>query len=113
MAKSHKICTVLHGNLKDKKICVVGISYKADVTDLRESPSLVLLKELQNSGANVVFHDDVVKEYNGAKSTPLAPNSFDLTVVAVHHNDLALDSVIKSAPIVFDCTGNIAGVHQL
>ena len=104
---------LLDGNLKDKKICIVGISYKADVTDLRESPSLVLLKELQNSGANVVFHDDVVKEYKGAKSTPLAPNSFDLTVVAVHHNDLAVDSVIASAPIVFDCTGSITGVHQL
>ena len=104
---------LLDGNLKDKKICIVGISYKADVTDLRESPSLILLKELQNSGANVVFHDDVVKQYNSAKSTPLAPNSFDLTVVAVHHSDLVVDSVIKSAPIVFDCTGSIAGVHQL
>ena len=104
---------LLGGNLKDKKICIVGISYKADVTDLRESPSLVLLKELQNSGANVVFHDDVVKQYNGTEGSPLTPNSFDLTVVAVHHNDLALDSVIKSAPIVFDCTGSIAGVHQL
>ena len=104
---------LLDGNLKNKKICIVGISYKADVIDLRESPSLVLLNELQNSGANVVFHDDVVKEYNGAKSTPLAPNSFDLTVVAVHHSNLAVYSVIKSAPIVFDCTGSIAGVHQL
>ena len=104
---------LLGGNLKDKNICIVGIAYKADVTDLRESPSLVLLKELQNSGANVVFHDDVVKEYNGAKSTPLAPNSFDLTVVAVHHSNLAVDSVIKSALIVFDCTGSIPGVHQL
>ena len=108
-----KLKELLGGNLKDKKVCIVGISYKADVTDLRESPSLVLLKELQNSGANVVFHDDVVKEYNGAKSTPLEPNSFDLTVVAVHHGNLDVDSVIKSAPIVFDCTGSIAGVHQL
>jgi len=104
---------LLGGNLKDKKVCIVGISYKADVTDLRESPSLVLLKELQKSGANVVFHDDVVKEYNGAKSTPLVPNSFDLIAVAVHHSNLAVDSVIASAPIVFDCTGSIAGVHQL
>ena len=104
---------LLDGNLKNKKICIVGISYKADVTDLRESPSLDLLEELQNNGANVVFHDDFVKEYNGAKSTPLAPNSFDLTVVAVHHNYLAVDSVIASAPIVFDCTGSIAGIHQL
>ena len=104
---------LLGGNLKDKKICIVGISYKADVTDLRESPSLVLLEELQNSGANVAFHDDFVKEYSGSKSAPLAPNSFDLTLVAVHHSKLAVDSVIKSAPMIFDCTGSIAGVHQL
>jgi len=104
---------LLDGNLKNKKICIVGISYKPDVTDLRESPSLVLLKELQNSGANVVFHDDVVKEYNGAKSTPLEPDRFDLTVVAVHHSNLDVNSVIASAPIVFDCTGSIPGVHQL
>jgi UDP-N-acetyl-D-glucosamine dehydrogenase len=104
---------LLDGNLKNKKICIVGISYKSDVTDLRESPSLVLLKELQNSGANVVFHDDVVKEYKSSKSALLAPNGFDLTLVAVHHNDLAIDSVIASAPIVFDCTGSIPGVHHL
>ena len=64
-------------------------------------------------GDAFVFHDDVVKDYNGAKSTPLAPNSFDLSVVAVHHSNLAVDSVTASAPIVFDCTGSIAGVHQL
>ena len=104
---------LLDGNLKNKKICIVGITYKPNVNDLRESPSLVLLKELQNIGANVVFYDDLVKEYNGAKSTPLTPNSFDLTVVAVHHSDLSVDSIIKSAPIVFDCTGSIADVHQL
>jgi len=104
---------LLGGNLKNKKICIVGISYKAEVTDLRESPSLVLLKELQNSGANVVFHDDVVKEYNGSKSTLLTPNSFDLTVVAVHHSKLAVDKVISSAPIIFDCTGSITGAYQL
>jgi UDP-N-acetyl-D-mannosaminuronate dehydrogenase len=72
-----------------------------------------LLKELQNSGANVVFHDDVVKQYNGIKSAPLDVNSFDLTVVAVQHSDLAVEGVIASAPIVFDCTGIITGVHQL
>jgi UDP-N-acetyl-D-glucosamine dehydrogenase len=104
---------LLGGTLKDKKICIVGISYKADVIDLRESPSLVLLKELQNSGANVVFHDEIVKDFNEVKSAPLTPNSFDLTVVAVHHSNLAVDKVIASAPIIFDCTGSITGAHQL
>ena len=104
---------ILNGSLQNRKICIVGLSYKADVSDLRESPSLVLFKELQNSGANVVFHDEIVKDFNDIKSTPLTPNTFDLTLVAVHHSNLAVDNVIASAPIVFDCTGSITGAHYL
>jgi len=104
---------LLNDSLQNKKICIVGLSYKADVSDLRQSPSLVLFKELQNSGANVVFHDEIIKDFNGIKSTPLMLNGFDLTLVAVHHSNLAVDKVIASAPIVFDCTGSIAGAHQL
>ena len=104
---------LLNDSLQNKKICIVGLSYKADVSDLRQSPSLILLKELQNSGANVFFHDEIVKDFNNLKTTPLTPNSFDLTLVAVHHSNLAVDKVIASAPIVFDCTGSITGAHQL
>ena len=104
---------LLNDSLQNKKICIVGLSYKADVSDLRQSPSLVLFKELQNSGANVVFHDEIIKDFNGIKSTPLMLNGFDLTLVAVHHSNLAVDKVIASAPIVFDCTGSITGAHQL
>ena len=104
---------LLNGSLQNKKICIIGLSYKADVSDLRQSPSLVLLKELQISGANVFFHDEIVKDFTDMKSTPLTPNSFDLTLVAVHHSNLAVDKVIASAPIVFDCTGSITGAHHL
>jgi UDP-N-acetyl-D-glucosamine dehydrogenase len=104
---------LLNGSLQNKKICIVGLSYKADVSDLRQSPSLVFLKELQNSGAKVVFHDEIVKNFNDLKTTSLTPNSFDLTLVAVHHSNLAVDKVIASAPIVFDCTGSITGAHHL
>ena len=108
-----KLKELLNDSLQNKKICIVGLSYKADVSDLRQSPSLVLFKELQNSGANVVFHDESVKDFNDIKSTPLMPDGFDLTIVAVHHSNLAVDKVIASAPIVFDCTGSITGAHQL
>ena len=104
---------LLNDSLQNMKICIVGLSYKADVSDLRQSPSVVLFKELQNSGANVVFHDEIVKDFNDIKSTPLMPDGFDLTLVAVHHSNLAVDKVFASAPIVFDCTGSITGTHQL
>lgn len=109
----HRLKELFNGNLKNKKICIVGVSYKADVTDLRQSPSLVLFKELQKNGVNVVFHDEIVQDFNDLKSTPLTPNGFDLALVAIRHSNLAVDKVIASAPIIFDCTGSITGAHQL
>ena len=104
---------LLGGDITSKKICIVGISYKPDVTDMRQSPAIVLWQELEKKGFLVSFHDETVKEFNGKTSTALAPNAFDLTVVAVAHSNLEVDKVIKSAPIIFDCTGTIKGAHQL
>ena len=108
-----RIRAFLEGSLIGKRICIVGISYKANVADLRESPSLLLWEKLLKSGAKVFFHDEIVKEYNGGESTALAPNSFDLVLVAVFHNNLDIEKLKKSAPIIFDCTGNVLGAHHL
>ena len=104
---------LLGGDISGKKICIVGISYKPDVTDMRQSPAIVLWQELENKGALVSFHDEIVKEFEGKTSTALAPNAFDLTVVAVAHNNLEVDKVINSASIIFDCTGRITSAYQL
>ena len=108
-----RLAGLLGGDISGKKVCVVGISYKPDVTDMRQSPAIVLWQELEKKGALVSFHDETVKEFEGKTSTALAPNAFDLTVVAVAHSNLAVDKVINSAPIIFDCTGTINGAHQL
>jgi UDP-N-acetyl-D-glucosamine dehydrogenase len=99
--------------ISGKKICIVGISYKPDVTDMRQSPAIVLWQELEKKGALVSFHDETVKEFEGKSSSAFAPNAFDLTVVAVAHSSLEVDKVISSAPIIFDCTGRITGAYQL
>jgi UDP-N-acetyl-D-glucosamine dehydrogenase len=104
---------LLGGDISGKKICIVGISYKPDVTDMRQSPSIVLWQELEKKGAQVSFHDEIVKEFEGKISTALSPNSFDLVVVAVAHSNLVVEKVINSAPIIFDCTGTIKGAYQL
>jgi UDP-N-acetyl-D-glucosamine dehydrogenase len=104
---------LLGGDISGKKICIVGISYKPDVTDMRQSPAIVLWQELEKKGALVSFHDETVKEFEGKTSTALALDAFDLTVVAVVHSSLEVDKVINSAPITFDCTGTINGAYQL
>jgi len=104
---------LLGGDVSGKKICIVGISYKPDVTDMRQSPAIVLWQELEKQGALVSFHDEIVKEFEGKTSTALVPNNFDLTVVAITHSNLEVDKVINSAPIIFDCTGTINGAYKL
>jgi UDP-N-acetyl-D-glucosamine dehydrogenase len=108
-----RIKSLLDNDLKGKKICIIGLSYKADVADLRQSPSLVLWQELEKQGVKVAFHYEIVKVYEGVESLSLTVNAYDLSVVAIRHSNLNIDSLKKSAPIIFDCTGSIEGCYRL
>jgi len=88
------------GDICCKRICIVGISYKPDVADVRESRAVMLLESLGSSGADVVWHDDVVKEYNGEKSQPLT-NEYDLVIIANRHK--TLDQGLLEGKVILDC----------
>lgn len=75
--------------LENKRILVVGVSYKPNISDVRESPIEFLLVGLKKKGADVYWHDDLVKEWNGVKSTPLS-NNYDLAILATPHDYLDL-----------------------
>ncbi len=79
-----RIAGLLGGTVEGKKIQVAGISYKADVSDTRESPALALIGVLRKKGALVSWHDEVVKEHGGETSKPLA--GVDLGVIATAHS---------------------------
>ena len=104
---------ILGNNLKGKRICIIGLSYKKDVADLRQSPSIALWKELEGRGSVVSFHDEIVKTFDNVKSIALEKSSFDLAVVGVRHSDLDLEKLKASATYLFDCTGTIPGVKTL
>ena len=104
---------ILDNNLKGKRICIIGLSYKKDVADLRQSPSIALWKELEGRGSIVSFHDEIVKTFDNVKSIALDKSSFDLAVVGVRHSDLDLEKLKASATYLFDCTGTISGVETL
>ena len=108
-----RLAKILGNNLKDKKICIVGLSYKKDVADLRQSPSVELWKELERRGCVVTFHDEIVKSFNKSHSVALDKSTFDLAVVGVRHAELDIDKLKSCASYVFDCTGSIAGLPTL
>jgi UDP-N-acetyl-D-glucosamine dehydrogenase len=99
------------GSLKGKKIVVVGISYKANVTDTRETPAALVISELQKLGADVSWHDPLVQNWNGQSSCEL--KGFDVAIVVTKHDVVPEDVIKASAPYVFDCTGSITGVAGL
>jgi len=84
--------------LKGKKVLVVGLSYKPNVSDVRETPVEELINGLVKKGAEVSWHDDLVKEWNGKKSVALS-NNFDLAILATPHDYIDLNK-LGSVPIL-------------
>ena len=75
--------------LKGKKILVVGVSYKPNVSDTRETPVETLIDKLRQQGAEVSWHDDLVGKWKGEKSIALSED-FDLAILATPHDYLDL-----------------------
>jgi UDP-N-acetyl-D-glucosamine dehydrogenase len=99
------------GSLKDKKVIVVGIAYKANVSDTREAPAALVISELQKLGAEVSWHDPVVGTWNGQSSSEL--KGFDAAIVVTKHDSVSEADIKACAAYVFDCTGSIKGVAWL
>ncbi len=97
--------------LAGKNILVVGVAYKPNVADTRETAAELVIEHLRSRGANVTWHDELVSEWNGEKSSPL--EGADITIVLTKHDVDATPLIIDSAPYVFDTTGSISGARGL
>ena len=86
------------GNLIDKKVLVIGISYKPNISDIRESPAIPIIQELEKIGAIVSWHDELVKVWNGKSSVPIS-SGFDLAIIVSLHDYIDI-SKIGEVPII-------------
>lgn len=93
-----KLAEELLFGLSNKKILVLGVSYKSNISDVRETPVSRLLSGLSMKGALVDWHDDVVKEWNGSKSVPIS-NNYDLAIIATPHDYVDLTK-LGNVPIL-------------
>jgi UDP-N-acetyl-D-glucosamine dehydrogenase len=98
------------GSIAGKSVVVVGVSYKANVADTRETPAAAVIDLLREQGATVTWHDDLVGTWRGESSSPIA--GADIAVVVTKHDGVS-DAAIKETKFVFDCTGTIAGVDGI
>jgi UDP-N-acetyl-D-glucosamine dehydrogenase len=80
------------GGLTGKKILVVGVAYKPEVADVRETPAEGLIHELRAKGAKVSWHDELVQDWNGEKSVELTPD-FDLAILVNPHSNTNMSAL--------------------
>ncbi|MFC1511830.1 nucleotide sugar dehydrogenase [Candidatus Latescibacterota bacterium] len=100
--------------LKGTRVLVVGVAYKRDVDDMRESPSLKLLDLLSQKGADASYHDPYIpsipvirkyRQFEGMKSVPLtgeAVRSYDAVLIATDHTSIDYQMLVDNAALVVD-----------
>jgi UDP-N-acetyl-D-glucosamine dehydrogenase len=85
---------------------VLGVAYKPDIADTRESPAIKLIALLRNAGAEVAYHDPHVPSFaeNGVSlsSSPLEPSAYDCVVVVTNHSGIDYDALVDDAALVVD-----------
>lgn len=99
------------GSLQGKSVQVIGVAYKPNVADVRETPAELVIDELLSEGAIVNWHDPVVKNWKGQESTPLG--GAEIGIVVTMHDVLDKKAVLASAPYIFDTTGRLPGAKGL
>ena len=99
------------GSLAGKSVQVIGVSYKPNVADTRETPAELVIEELNRQGAKVSWHDGVVGTWNGQESSALGGS--EIAIVVTLHDVVDKKAVLASAPYVFDTTGKLSGAQGL
>jgi UDP-N-acetyl-D-glucosamine dehydrogenase len=91
-------------SVSGSKVLVLGVAYKADVSDTRESPALKLIELLRNAGADVAYHDPHVPELPkfGLSSVPLEPAAFDCVTIVTAHSSVDYERLVDDAKLVVD-----------
>jgi UDP-N-acetyl-D-glucosamine dehydrogenase len=105
-------------SLNGSRILVLGVAYKPDISDTRESPAVKLISLLHNAGAHVDYHDPHVPSFmeNGVQmsSVPLDPAAYDCVVVVTNHSGIDYERLVEDAQLVVDlrnATGK-SGTHS-
>jgi UDP-N-acetyl-D-glucosamine dehydrogenase len=103
---SRALSESLGRSLRDARVLVLGVAYKAGIADMRESPAVRLIELLGQAGAVVSYHDPYVPSFShhglDLASVPLRPKGYDVVVIATAHPDVDYAAVVREASLVVD-----------
>jgi len=109
-------------SLNGSKVLVLGLAYKPDIDDVRESPSLELIELLRAKGAKVDYNDPYIpathkqRKYNlKMKSKPLSAamlKQYDAVLISTNHSDYDYDWIVKNSNLIVDTRNATASVKK-
>ena len=99
------------GDLSGKSVLIVGVAYKPNVADTRETPAELIIEELEKRGALVQWHDDIVKNWKNQESADLS--GAEISIVLTKHDSVEAIEILESSNYVFDTTGKVTGAKSL
>ena len=102
----------LQRSLSGSKILVLGVAYKADIGDWRETPAEKLIQLLQTAGAKVSYHDPHVPTFEGLTSVPLEPEAYDCVAIVTAHTSIDYADLVERSKIVVDFRNATKGLDR-
>lgn len=103
------------------KVLIIGVAYKQDIDDYRESPAIRVIKELKKVGAIVDYYDPWVPEFKNmygesgesiSELTPIAVASYDLVVITCAHSNIDYELIQKNAQAIFDTKNAMKNIES-
>ncbi|HEY7537130.1 MAG TPA: nucleotide sugar dehydrogenase [Gaiellaceae bacterium] len=102
----------LRKSLSGSRVLVLGVAYKADIGDTRETPAEKLVQLLRNAGADVSYHDPHVPSFDGMTSSPLEPEDYDCVAIVTAHSSVDYAEVVRRAKVVVDFRNATSGIEH-
>jgi UDP-N-acetyl-D-glucosamine dehydrogenase len=107
MYVAQRALQLLDLRIQNPRVLIIGVAYKPGVKDVRESPVSQLRKHLLEFGASVVWHDPLVTDWEGSKSSALN-SECDVAIFATAQPGLDLSVLIERRVKILDCTNTLA-----
>ena len=102
----------LQKSVSGSRILILGVAYKADIGDTRETPAEKLIELLRNAGAELSYHDPHVPEFDGMRSVALEPQAYDCVAIVTAHSAIDYARVIERANVVVDFRNATKGIDS-
>jgi len=117
----HRVTDALneHGKcLKGSKVLIMGVSYKSDIDDTRESPAFDIIKLLQLRGAEVYYYDphvEKLEEVDNVRKLDYEPErvkELDCAIIVTGHGSVDYSVLVDNCPLIFDSRNVLKGVEK-